>query len=98
MLAIRSQPLPKIMASPKKKSKKPSVTKLLPEKRLESTVFFVDRSLGGKTVPAALRQANLKVEVHADHFADDAPDVVWLLEGGKQDWVVLAKDKDIVTD
>lgn len=55
----------------------------------------MDRSLGAKTVPAALRQATLNVEIHADHFADDAPDVAWLLECGKREWVVLAKDKNI---
>lgn len=95
MPEIHWKALPTIMASRKKKSKKPSATKLPPEKRLESIVFFVDRSLGAKTVPAALRQANLNVEVHADHFADDAPDALWLIECGKRDWVVLAKDKNI---
>jgi PIN like domain len=42
-----------------------------------------------------LRAAHLNVEVHADHFADDAPDSSWLIECGRQDWVVLAKDKNI---
>jgi hypothetical protein len=40
----------------------------------DEPVFFVDRCLGARTVPDALRVAGARVEVHADHFADDAPD------------------------
>lgn len=58
-------------------------------------MFFIDRSLGGKTVPASLRSVGLQVEAHSDHFADDAPDIVWLYECGQKDWVVLAKDRNI---
>jgi hypothetical protein len=41
-------------------------------------VFFVDRSLGAHKVVDALRAAGAKVEAHADHFSDDAPDEEWL--------------------
>jgi hypothetical protein len=41
-------------------------------------VFFVDRSLGKHVVPDALRAAGAHVEVHDDHFAQDALDEVWL--------------------
>ena len=47
------------------------------------------------TVPDALRSIGLNVEVHADHFAHDAPDTEWLRRCGEEGWVVLAKDKAI---
>ncbi|MBI1766028.1 MAG: hypothetical protein HYR56_31880 [Acidobacteria bacterium] len=83
------------MASKEKRSKKRSGTKLPLEKQLENVVFFVDRCLGKNTVPETLRQAGLRVEVHSDHFQDDAPDTHWLIECGKRDWVVLTKDREI---
>jgi PIN like domain len=83
------------MTSRRSKSKKPSSTKEIPEKRLEPFTFFVDRSLGGITVPDLLRAIGLKVEVHADHFKHDAPDTEWLERCGAEGWIVLAKDKAI---
>ncbi|HEX8286335.1 MAG TPA: hypothetical protein VF588_23435 [Pyrinomonadaceae bacterium] len=83
------------MTSRRHKSKKPSDTKEIPEKRREPFTFFVDRSLGRVTVPDALRSIGLKVEVHADHFEHDAPDTEWLKKCGEEGWVVLAKDKAI---
>jgi hypothetical protein len=47
------------MAAREKRSKKRSGTKLSPEKRLESFVFFVDRSLGKNIVPDALVKAGV---------------------------------------
>lgn len=63
--------------------------------RAASTVFFVDRSLGKRVVAQALRDAGVAVKVHDDHFPQDATDVEWLTAAGKQDWVVLSKDKQI---
>lgn len=83
------------MALHPSKSKKLLDTKLPLRERLEFTVFFVDRTLGRDTVPTALRDAGFKIEVHADHFASDAPDVQWLELCGKNDWVVLSHDKGI---
>jgi hypothetical protein len=68
---------------------------VIPEKRLESFTFFVDRSLGRVIVPTALRKIGLNIEVHADHFEHDAPDTLWLQKCGERDWIVLAKDKAI---
>ena len=79
----------------KKKSKKPSDTKLSPDERLKSFVFFIDRSLGSKKVPDKLREAGLKVELHKKYFAPDAPDIEWLEKCGTKRWVALAKDKAI---
>jgi hypothetical protein len=73
------------------KSKKQSALNLpsLPE----PLVFFVDRSLGRHIIPNALRDAGALVELHDDHFSQDAKDQVWLAEVGKRGWVVLTKDK-----
>lgn len=74
-------------------SKKPSGLNLpLPP---EPLVFFVDRSLGRRIIPAALRTAGAQIELHDDHFPQDAQDQVWLAEAGKHGWVVLTKDKHI---
>jgi hypothetical protein len=58
-------------------------------------VYFVDRSLGRQTVPAALRAAGMRVEVHDDHFLPDAPDEEWLRVAGERGWAVLTKDAAI---
>jgi uncharacterized protein YbjT (DUF2867 family) len=48
--------------------------------------------LGKKIIAAKLRQCGLTVEVHDDHFPQNAPDEDWLLEVGKRRWIVLTKD------
>jgi predicted nuclease of predicted toxin-antitoxin system len=58
-------------------------------------VFFVERSLGSIIIPDALRQAHLRVEIHDDHFAQDAEDELWLTHAGQRGWVVLTKDERI---
>jgi hypothetical protein len=58
-------------------------------------VFFVDRSLGGKKVPNALRAAGAAVETHDSHFRQDLPDQDWLTEAGQRGWIVLTADKHI---
>jgi PIN like domain len=83
------------MGSRRNKSKRPSGTSLPPERRLESTVFFVDRSLGDEIVPEALRKAGLRIEAHKDHFAQGALDVEWIAKCAENGWVALASDKAI---
>jgi hypothetical protein len=61
----------------------------------DEPTFFVDRSLGRSDVPAALRGAGARVEIHDDHFPQDAPDVSWLAEAGARGWLVLTKDRRI---
>jgi uncharacterized protein with PIN domain len=58
-------------------------------------VLFVDRSLGQKVIAEKLRQSGVKVEIHDDHFPQDAPDEHWIEEVGKRGWVVLTKDDRI---
>ncbi|MSU58206.1 MAG: hypothetical protein EXS35_08500 [Pedosphaera sp.] len=81
------------MAANADTSKKPSDASLpSPPERL---VFFVDRSLGRKVIPDALRAAGEEVRVHDDFFPQDAKDEVWLTDVGRRGWVVLTKDKHI---
>lgn len=74
----------------KKRSGANSIAKLR-----ESQVFFLDRNLGTKHVASALRAAGVTVEVHNDHFPQDARDEIWLPEVGKRGWIVLTKDDRI---
>ena len=57
-------------------------------------IFFIDWCLG-KSVATALAEIGAQVEHHGSHFNQAAPDVEWLLEVGKQGWVVLTKDQAI---
>jgi hypothetical protein len=44
----------------------------------ERLIFFIDRSLGRKVVPGALRAAGEEIRIHDEHFPQDAKDEVWL--------------------
>jgi len=81
------------MDGQKKKSGRPSATSLKPPP--EEITFFIDASLGGKTLAEALRNAGAKVEIHNDHFVQGTPDEDWLREAGARGWVVLTKDDRI---
>jgi len=62
---------------------------------MSELIFFIDRSLGGEYVSCALREIGETVIVHDDRFENNAPDEVWLNEAGRNNWVVLTKDKQI---
>jgi hypothetical protein len=86
------------MAARKRTSKKSSAASSRSRRdaeRLASLVLFVDRSLGKRVVAQSLRSANPRVEVHDDHFSQDATDVDWLTTVGQRGWVVLSKDEYI---
>jgi PIN like domain len=53
-----------------------------------SFVYFTDRDLG-KRFPEILRSGGLTVERHADHFAADTADEVWLKQVGRRGWIAL---------
>lgn len=57
----------------------------------------MDRALGTITVAGALRSAGCTVEIHDDHFAQDAKDAEWLSAVGRRGWVVLTKDHHVRT-
>jgi len=48
--------------------------------------------LGQKVIAGRLRQCNVQVEIHDDHFPQNAQDEDWISEVGKKGWVVLTKD------
>ncbi len=58
-------------------------------------VLFVDRSLGRHVIADALRQAEARVEIHDEHFAENATDEEWLQEVGRRGWAALTKDARI---
>lgn len=62
---------------------------------LETAVFFIDRSVGKKSVANPLRDAGLHVELHDDHFSQDALDEEWLTEIGRRRWCVITRDDRI---
>jgi hypothetical protein len=64
-------------------------------KKPHELTFFVDKCLGTRVVPNALRARGVDVEVKTDHFAPDTKDTDWLLEVGKRGWVILSKDKHL---
>jgi hypothetical protein len=51
--------------------------------------------MGIRHAREALVGAGATVEIHACHFAENAPDAEWLPEIGKRGWVLITKDKAI---
>ncbi|MBW3564895.1 MAG: hypothetical protein KY459_09245 [Acidobacteria bacterium] len=62
---------------------------------LDEYVFFIDRGLGRKKFPGALRELGLNVEIHDDHFIQDADDTVWISYACGRGWVIISKDNRI---
>jgi hypothetical protein len=63
--------------------------------RLASLTFFLDHQIGRYQVAGVLRSAGANVEVHLDHFPGDMPDVDWIPEVARRDWVLITKDQNI---
>jgi hypothetical protein len=61
--------------------------------------FFIDRSLGRKAVPDALRACGLVVHtmasVYGEKVGQGLRDETWLRDVGQRGWVVLMKDDAI---
>lgn len=61
--------------------------------------FFVDRSLGGKAVPATLRSSGIMLHTLAEVYGKPADegiaDVDWLALAGQRGWPVLMRDTRI---
>ena len=89
------------MAARASKSKKgsgaSSASKQQPEPVLcrEDPVFFIDKCLGLRIVPEALRAIGAKVELKTDHFPEDTKDTDWLPVVGSRRWIILSKDKNL---
>src|SRR5205814_1295033 len=75
--------------------KKRSAANSTSPKPPEELTFFVDRQLGRYKMAGALRIAGLNVEIHDDHFAQDAKDEEWLMVVGQKNWVVVTRDERI---
>lgn len=61
--------------------------------------FFLDRSLGRKAVPGALRCDGWNLITLAEHYGvpadEQVADVDWIEEASRQGWPILMKDKRI---
>lgn len=61
--------------------------------------FFVDRSLGRRAVPEALRAGGWDLITLAEHYgmpADErVADIEWIEEAARRGWPILMKDKRI---
>jgi hypothetical protein len=66
---------------------------------MDAPEFFIDRSLGRRIVPNALRAAGVTVHTMADVYGEQIgqrlTDETWLRDIGRRDWVVLMKDDAI---
>jgi len=61
----------------------------------EQPTLFLDRAIDGNLLAAALIDAGATIVRHRDAFEDDADDVVWLTEVGKNGWFVITRDARI---
>jgi hypothetical protein len=61
--------------------------------------FFLDRSLGRKSVPGALRADGWDLITLAEHYGmpadEQVADTEWIEEAAKRGWLILMKDKRI---
>jgi len=57
--------------------------------------IFVDRSIGRRKVPGALRALGATVIAHDEIFPDDTSDEAWLSEAGRKGWIVITRDDRI---
>lgn len=62
-----------------------------------SLVWWIDRCLGARIVPAALRAHGVDVRTYGQLYPsnDDVADVIWIPEVTRRGWVILTKDREI---
>ena len=77
----------------KKKSKKPSASNNAAPP--ESITLFVDRCAWSRLLGEALEGLGASYVAHHQRFAPDAPDEEWLAVAGRENWIVLTRDKHI---
>lgn len=67
----------------------------------EQPEFFLDRCLGSVKLPQALRAKGFQPKTMEEYYGKEqaqlTSDEKWLAVAGKQNWVVLTKDKRIKT-
>jgi hypothetical protein len=57
--------------------------------------FYLDESIDGPTLAAALRARGAAIERRADHFPPGTRDEVWLAQVGERGWVAITRDKNV---
>jgi len=71
----------------------------LPKSAAPPPEFFVDRSLGNRIVPEAIRALGFRVWAMSDIYPNETDegvaDVDWIERAGRENWVVLTKDERI---
>jgi hypothetical protein len=86
------------MAARKRTSKKPSAASSKSASPPDAgPVFFLDRDFGKRDVAEALRGLGAVVKLHDELFAATTKDTDWLPQVGANRWVVLTRDKHILT-
>lgn len=78
------------MAGKTKKSTTRSGTNL---ESLSLYTFFLDRALQSYALRDALKELGARVQMHRDHFKEDAEDIDWLPIIARRQWVILTKDQ-----
>ena len=78
------------MAGKRKKSTTRSGTNL---ESLSLYTFFLDRALESYLLRDALKALGARVQMHRDHFDEDAAGVDWLPVIALRGWVILSKDQ-----
>lgn len=78
------------MAGKKRKSTTRSGTNL---ESLSLYTFFLDRALQSYALRDALKELGARVQMHRDHFKEDAEDIDWLPVIAGRQWVILTKDQ-----
>jgi hypothetical protein len=53
----------------------------------------LDRALESHLLRNALKEMGARVQMHRDHFEDDADDVDWLPIIARREWITLTKDQ-----
>lgn len=67
----------------------------MPSPPRPSATFFIDRSLGRRTVADVLRALGVVVQVHDNHFPSDCDDDTWIQAVARNGWLILTKDKGV---
>lgn len=61
----------------------------------EAPLLFIDRCAWSRRLGEALAAAKIPFIAHHEKFAPACPDEVWMMEAGRQGWVVITRDQAI---
>jgi hypothetical protein len=60
--------------------------------------FFVDRNLVARSFVQILKNADVVIELHEDHFRHNTPDNVWIPQVAAQGWIIVTGDRRIASN